>query len=210
MISSVDDQVNLDLQPAKIVKENMTTQEWQRKKNNQIFYDTIRMEESNRKIEKMFSSFEKFKTDSDNSQLNEKCFSDYRKVKGNLISLDQFVTNINQYKKESLVDVTPVEYVPQNLNRRLEIPRTLPSIRDAIFPLQPNEVLELPLKALKISSNDYALNKEESQRIKTNLPLFHKLLFESQEDRAEKIIEQPIASYTGTIKSEYFLYFIKS
>lgn len=182
--------------------------EWQRKLKNQIFYDTIRSEESNRKIDKFVSSFDNYKTDFENSKLSEKCFSDYKKVKGNLISIDEFVTNLNRYKEENFEDIK-LDQISINLNQRIQIPRTLPSVKEAIFCEKPDEILELPLKQLKISSNEYALNKDESEKIKKNLPLFYNLLFKDEEFEGKQIADgtkEKIVTYTGTIKSELFLF----
>lgn len=146
---------------------------------------------------------DEYKPEFENSKLNEKCFADYKKVKQNLISIDEFVSNLNRYKEENLNEVP----------RRLEIPKTLPSIKSAIFHEKPNEILELPLEQLKIPvSSAYALNKEESEKIRKNLPLFYNLLFKN-DAKDEKIIEEEKRSYTGTIKSElliFKLFFMKN
>lgn len=142
------------------------------------FYDT------NSKDEKEF----------ENSQLNEKCFSDYKKVKENLISIDEFVLNLKKYKEN-------FNKLPISLNRQLEVPITLPSIKEVIFHEKPIENLELPLEQLKISSNDYALNKEETERIQKNLPLFYNLLFKKDGKSTDDQNGEENSS-TGTIKSE--------
>lgn len=157
--------------------------DWQIKNKFKAFYDTTNSSKDDTKLE--------------NSQLNEKCFSDYKKVKENLISIDEFVLNLKKYKEK-------LNERPANLNRRLELPKTLPSIKEVIFNEKPIEIEEMPLAQLKISSaTDYALNKEETERIQTNLPLFYNLIFKNDGKITDDQKDEEIAS-TGVVKSEFF------
>lgn len=228
MSNTFDDQMNLNLQPPNNIKENgfshhpsleisqnvLTAGEINKEMERNL--EKFKTEEHNTKLKpqtplKEYNSnirvykeweiknkFNKFfdnsmmlgdyKSEFENTQLNEKCFSDYKKVKENLISIDEFVSNLKSYKDENL------KVIPQ---------KTLPSIKAAIHE-KSKDVLELPLQQLKISSNAYALNKEESEKIQKNLPLFYNLLFknDSKEEKVTDDQKEESNDYTGTIKSK--------